>query len=70
MKILKKPKIPEQTCKKCGCVVKITPKDLVPDNSPLILTAVKDCFKCPICFTCNRVKFEKENEKTEAAENE
>lgn len=62
MKIIQKPKIPEQTCEKCGCVVQIKTRDLIP-----YFGEEKDHFKCPICFRKNEVNF-KGNESTEAAE--
>lgn len=74
MKILKKPKIPVQTCKNCGCVVKITPKDLICESVSNYTTPARDFFKCPICDAENKVRFEKENklakekESMEAAE--
>lgn len=58
MKIIKKPKIPPQTCRICGCVVHIKTKDLVASA----LDVVKDSFICPICCASNTVKFEKEPE--------
>ena len=54
MKIIKKPKIPVQTCGVCACIVQIKTKDLVADSGE-----VKDSFKCPICCAKNKVNFEK-----------
>lgn len=70
MKIIKKPKIPDQTCSVCGCVIKIGQKDLIFENTPLKLTGlVKNRFKCPICCFENRVNFkENKTEEKETAE--
>ena len=54
MKIIKKPALPIQTCKICGGVVKIKTKDLVTDWAG----ETKTCFRCPICWSKNCVKFE------------
>lgn len=63
MKIMKKPKIPVQVCKKCGCVLEMKVKHLVLDYAG----ETRTCFKCPICWTKNEVQFneEKRNEKTD-----
>ena len=58
MKIMFKPKIPMQVCKKCGCEVKIKQKDLELDN----LGEAKTCFKCPFCWTNNDVKFKEDKD--------
>lgn len=61
MKIMNKPKIPVQVCKKCGCEVKIKQKDLALDNEG----DAKTSFKCPICWTRNDVQFKEEKEEVE-----
>ena len=52
MKILKKPKICVNTCRKCGCVVKPKIRDLKKKEG------IKQAIICPICLTMNIVKFE------------
>ena len=56
MKIVKKPKIPVQVCKKCGCVAQIKTKDLTLDYAG----ETKTFFKCPICWTKNETQFKEE----------
>ena len=53
MKIISKPKLLIQVCKKCGTVVNMKLKELVTDHSGTL----KTCFKCPICWTKNEVQF-------------
>ena len=52
MKILKKPKICVNTCRKCGCVMKPKLRNLKKKNG------IRNAIICPICFTLNFVKFE------------
>lgn len=56
MKVIKKPRIPVQVCKKCGCVAQIKIKDLTLDYAG----EAKTHFKCPICWTKNEVIFNEE----------
>ena len=55
MKIIKKPIIPQQTCKWCGAVLEVKLKDLKCDGYTLSKTA----FICKVCKGSNQVKFNK-----------
>lgn len=56
MKIIKKPKIPIQTCRCCGSVLEVEHKDLRYSAWSL----AKTIFKCKFCKTENEVNFKEE----------
>lgn len=58
MKIISKPKLPNQTCKYCHTKVEILYKDLKYNSASLR----KDIWRCPLCKAENDIIFdEKEN---------
>ena len=58
MKVIKKPKLPLQTCKLCGAVLKVELKDLKTNG----FVMAKTDFVCKVCKATNEVKFEKGEE--------
>lgn len=54
MKIVKKPTIPQQTCKCCGAVLEVRLKDLKYNG----LAMAKTDFICKVCNSINEVKFD------------
>ena len=56
MKVIKKNKLPNQTCIDCECEVKISWKDLQIDHC----SCRRNLWKCPLCNATNLVKFKEE----------
>ena len=61
MKIIKKYKLPNQTCNRCECVVRIKWKDIKRG----IIGISKDTWICPLCHEFNSVKFKEEQKNEE-----
>lgn len=53
MKIVKEPTVPQQTCKKCGCVFEVTTEDFLQSTFPSGETVCT----CPFCRCEHRVVF-------------
>lgn len=58
MKIIKRPTVPEQTCKRCGCTFEVKQEDFYLSDFP----AGETVCKCPFCMAEHRVDFQKQEE--------
>lgn len=62
MKVIKKPNIPLQTCKLCGAILKLNPKDMrFYDDGYACITSVKE-YRCKVCNSINIIEWENNNE--------